>query len=80
MINILRNGEEELYLFKLILTISLVLILAPTLQSAQALPEAEVPELSFDFGRVKGGAILNHDFAVYNRGLSALHIQSVAPS
>ena len=46
---------------------------------AQNPPQVVVPERSFNFGKVKGGQTVTHDFLIYNKGIGELLIRRVAP-
>ncbi len=42
-------------------------------------PEISFEETTFDFGEVNEGALIEHTYAVYNKGNSVLEIQKVKP-
>jgi hypothetical protein len=48
-------------------------------EEKKAVPIIEVENLIYDFGRVNQGAIVKHDFRVFNRGSAPLKIKSVKP-
>ena len=50
----------------------------PAVASEQA-PVAELPETSYDFGKITGGRELVHQFSVRNTGKSVLNIKKVLP-
>jgi hypothetical protein len=43
-------------------------------------PRIQLGEKTFDFGPVKEGQVLEHDFKVFNRGDQPLLIEKVSPS
>ncbi|HXG47672.1 MAG TPA: DUF1573 domain-containing protein [Methylomirabilota bacterium] len=48
-------------------------------QAGQAGPRVQFSETLFDFGRVRGGEIVRHDFIVTNTGTAELDIMEVKP-
>ena len=43
-------------------------------------PRIQLIEKRYDFGRVKEGTVLQHEFKVFNRGDQPLVIEKVSPS
>ena len=48
-------------------------------EEKKAVPIIEVENPAHDFGQVNQGAILKHDFRVFNRGSAPLKIKNVRP-
>lgn len=48
-------------------------------ESDQARPQAWLPEKIHNFGTVKGGQTVSHDFVIHNKGQADLIIQKVTP-
>ena len=45
----------------------------------EAVPVIEVEGATYDFRQVKQGAVIKHDFRVFNRGKAPLQIKNVKP-
>ena len=48
-------------------------------EEQKAVPIIEVENPIYDFGQVNQGAIVKHDFRVFNRGSAPLEIKRVKP-
>lgn len=48
-------------------------------EAKKAVPIIEVENPKYDFGQVNQGAIVKHDFRVFNRGNAPLEIRTVKP-
>lgn len=65
--------------FVLLLTSSLLILLAPGYFPAQAQPRAEIPVTVHDFGQVREDMALGHSFVIKNMGDRDLKILEVDP-
>ena len=48
-------------------------------EEKKGMPIIEVENPTYDFGQVNQGAIVKHDFRVFNRGSAPLEIKNVKP-
>jgi len=48
-------------------------------QDTQQVPNLSLKEGEFDFGKVKEGSRISHDFTVLNQGEAVLEIKKVSP-
>jgi len=75
--NSIMNSARHLY--RLLLTCLLGLV--PSWLNAQGpVPKIHVDEMLHDFGRVRSGAVIQHEFTLTNRGNADLLIHGVLPS
>ncbi|MFC1868766.1 OS_HP3 family (seleno)protein, partial [Thermodesulfobacteriota bacterium] len=63
----------------LVILILLVIPWSVYPQTSKQVPRLILKELEFDFGNVKEGSRISHDFTVINQGEAVLEIREVSP-